>query len=458
MAETLIQRSPEIAETQPELIAHHLAEAGEAKAAIDWWERAGQRALQRPAAVEAARHVGRALDALATMVADPARNERELGLRTLHGVALMAAEGYGSEAVQDTFRRAYELCRATGETPLLFPTLFGLWAIHFVRADRDETLEHLDQLIRVAEATQDEMHRMVASMSHAMTSFYSGRHEKAMASAETVLSLYDPERHAALAYLFGQDIGVYGYVAAAMSLWHLGYPDRAAERIEQAATLAERVRHPHSLCGALSYAATLRVHRREILLVEGFGRRLGELADEQSFPMWRGVATLYCDHCARLRGEDHPDIYERGFAVYEATGARINLVQFLSSAVDAELRQGRADAGLAWVARAKRRLEVALDVEFAAEVARLEGELLHLRDGPTAAVEACFERALATAREQKSRSLELRAATSLARLRREEGKPGEARALLAPVYGWFTEGFDTRDLMDAKTLLEELGG
>jgi tetratricopeptide (TPR) repeat protein len=291
-------------------------------------------------------------------------------------------------------------------------------------------------------------------MSRALTLFYCGRHEDVIESANAGLLLYDPERHAPLAYVFGQDTGVYCHVAAAMSLWHLGYPDRAVERIERAIALAERVRHPYSLAGAVNLAAIVRIYRREFGLGEAPSRRLREIANEQGFPFWRGPAAVMWELCGPARGEEREN-YERALSVFEAA-MRIHLVEFLAYAADADLRHGRVEAGLAWIARAKERLEVALDVEFAPEVARLEGELLLLRDGGAPAVEACFERALALAREQKSRSLELRAATSLARLWRDQGQCTEAHAVLAPVYGGFTEGFATQDLRDARAVLEEL--
>jgi predicted ATPase/class 3 adenylate cyclase len=458
IAQTLAERFPETTEKQPERVAHHYTEAGLLEAAIDYWRQAGQRAVEGSANVEAIRHLTKGLDLLPALPATPERSGQELGLRTLLGVALIATRGYGVAEVEQSFARARELCNELGETPQLFPVLEGLWLFYLVRSDPKNTPEIADQLFRLAERSGDPTLILEGHQALGITAWARGAHALAKEQLAESLALYDPERHAASAYIFGQDPGVAGQVFAGLAAYELGYPDHARGHLETALSLAERRCHPFSSAMALVLGSTIRQLRGEPDATLELASAGIALAEEQGFPLWIGTGMMMRGAAIAQLGSLDAGIEElrEGLSLTRETGTRLFLPYATWMLSDACLKAGRLEEAREALDEALGLVGETLDRYREPDLHVLEGELLLASPRDPEAAEACFQRALGLARGMGARSKELIAATSLARLWQSQGKREQARDLLAEIYGWFTEGFDTRDLKQAKALLDEL--
>ncbi len=449
----------ELVETQPEIVAHHFTEAGRTDEAIEYWQRAGKRAAQQSAHPEAIAHFSRALELLSTLPDTPARTRRELTLQTSIGPALMVTKGYAAPDVVAAYARARELCRQLGDAVDLFPVLWGLWLFYLGRADYDQVRELGQQLLHLATASQDPDQLLEATMVVGVGHFYAGELQQAHAIFERSMEVYDPEKHHSLAYRFGGlDPGVAAYGHDGWTLWLLGYPDQAAAHAEKALDLALTCRtrttaraRSHGMLSCTSTGATARVRRRAEMAIEFATEHAVALPQAQGRIMrgWALVAEGWpAEGLAEIRD---------GLKAWEATGAAFVRTYFLALLAEAAMAAGKLGEGLAALADAMAAAEGTGERNHAAEVQRLEGEL-HLALSPEEdmRVEACFHRALDIARAQSAKSLELRAAMSLARLWQRQGRADDARELLSGIYGWFTEGFDTADLREARALLDAL--
>jgi predicted ATPase len=275
------------------------------------------------------------------------------------------------------------------------------------------------------------------------------------------MALYDPQQHRSHAFVYGnQDPEVYCLAHLSETLWHLGYPDQALQRSQQALTLAQVLGHPFSLATALNYAAPLHDFRREARGTQERAEALRALAQEQGFAYRLAQAMFKLGLAAVAQGQVAEGLAQmrQGMAASRATGAELGLPHRLGRLAEAQGEAGQPAEGLAVLAEALATAERTGDRRSDAELYRLKGELLlqRARQGDGVEAEACFHQALAIARHQQAKSWELRAAMSLSRLWQRQGKRAEARQLLAEVYGWFTEGFDTAGLQEAKALLEAL--
>jgi class 3 adenylate cyclase/predicted ATPase len=458
VAKTLETRFPGQAESQPELLGHHYGQAGLAERAVHYWHLAGQRCVARSANVEAIQHLRRGLEALGTLPESPERVQRELELLTPLGVALIATEGYATEGIERHVARSRELCAQLGDTPELIPVLWGLWAVHLNRADREATCTLAEQVSQVASRSTEAEHRLLAHHAMGLTAFYRGAHEEAREQLNRLLEIYDFERHSPMAFTTGADLGVYAHLYMGLNEWLTGYPDRSMESLRQAVALAERVSHPFTLAMALSGEAASWMRVRDIPRAEESADRLIALSREQGFPQWLGIGEGVQGWTRAMRGKqaEGSGQIEEGISITRMANTRLNLPSFLCNLAEAFLQSGAVDPGLQATAAALALAQTTVDRYFEAEIHRLRGELLLRAEDSAGAAEESFRRALDVARPQGARSLELRAATSLARVWQSQGKKDDARALLAPVYGWFTEGFHTQDLKDAKALLDEL--
>jgi class 3 adenylate cyclase/predicted ATPase len=466
VAEALAKHFPEVVGAEPEQLARHYTEAGLTEPAIGYWQQAGQQAVGRSANVEAIHHLNRALELLATLPEAPENHERELGIQTLLGVGLIETKGYAAEEVERAFARAQQLCAELGDAPQQFPILVGLFLFRMVRAEREATRELVQPLLAFAERSQDSGFLVEAHAAAGIVAFYERRHAGAEKHWEETFALYDPDQHGGHAFVYGQDPAALAYAYSGVNLWLLGHPDQALERSVRGIALAEKINHPFSLAGAVSQAGDLRLYRGEIAEGYELHDRCVSISAEQSFPLWLGVGTCGRGWALVRRGQMEEGIaqIQEGLAIFRATGAVVDVASNLSRLADALpglpdecAVAGRAEEGLAAVNEALSLTGKSLDRYFEPELRRLRGELLLILPTPDpVGAESCFQRAVEQSREQAARSLELRAATSLARLWQQQGRKEEAHALLAPVYDWFTEGFDTRDLKDAKVLLDEL--
>jgi predicted ATPase len=274
------------------------------------------------------------------------------------------------------------------------------------------------------------------------------------------IALYDPQQHRASAFLYGEDPGVVCRCYAARALWYLGYPDQGLVRSHEALTLAQQSAHPFSLGFALSFAAAFRLLRREGHTAQEYAEASISVATDQGFPYWRARGSLLRGRALASQGQAQEGIEQihQGVIALRATGAEAGRPYWLALLAEAHGMMGQPEAGLAALAEALTHVDTTGERLNESELYRLQGELILLQQSPDNHTEAetCFHHALEIARAQEAKSLELRAATSLARLWQQQSKRQEAYDLLAPVYEWFTEGFDTLDLKDAKALLDEL--
>jgi predicted ATPase len=462
IAQVLEGQFPDTVETQPELVAHHYTEAGVGAQAIPYWQQAGERAVQRSANAEAITHLTKGLELLAAFPDTPARSRQELALRTALGPALIATKGNAAPEVEHTYARALELCRREGETPQLFPVLFGLWLFYLGRAELQTTRELGEQLLTLAQRVQDPALLLEAHRALGVTLHLLGEVALARAHVEQGIVLYDPQRHRSHAFLYGQDPGVVCLTYTAHALWLHGYPDQALTRSHEALTLARELSHPHSLAYALTFcAAWLHQFRREGQAAQKWADTSIALCTEQGFPLWLAWGTIMRGWALAEQGQKEEGIAQirQGLAAHRAMGAELTRPHFLALLAEVYGKVGQAEVGLTLLTEALAAIDKNGERYYEAELYRLRGELTLKSNvqGTRSKVEEaeeCFWKAIEIARRQRAKSLELRAVMSLSRLWQQQGKREEAQQMLAEIYGWFTEGFDTKDLQEAKALIE----
>ena len=455
----LEERFPETADAEPELLARHCVEAGLAERAIDYWQRAGQRALARSAMAEAVAQLTTGLTMLAGLPGGAERQRRELGLQLALGQASLAAKGFAAPETGRAYARARELCRELGDVPELFPALYGRFIVHFQRGELAAAHEAARELLRLAEDRGDAAARVTGHRVVGSALYHLGRLAESRAHLEEGLALYEPGRDRGSALVYALDTRVVCLFWLVHALFAVGYPEQALARLREALAYARELGHPYTLAYALSVICILRGRHWAGPEARTEAETLVALATEQGFPLPAAVGEVAGGWALTGEGAAEEGIarMHRGLAGYRTTGAELWVPDFLALLAQAHGRAGRPAAGLEFLAEALDRVEGNGGRWLEAELHRLRGELLLTPpDRDPAAAEACFSRAVTVAREQDARLWELRAATSLARLWREQGRHAEASDLLAPICGWFTEGFDTPDLRDAQVLLDGL--
>jgi predicted ATPase len=453
------EQFPETAEAQPELLAHHYTEASLAEKAVSYWYQAGQSAIQRSAHVEAIAHLRTGLELLPTLPETPQRLQREVDMHIALGVSLIATKGWAAPEVGETYTSAQQLCQHLEDPYQLFPVVRGLWSYYNVRAELQTAHALGKQLLALAQQVQDAAMLLGAHRALGATLFFLGAAASAYTHLAQGLALYDPQQHRAQAFLYGEDTGVVCRSHAAFALWYLGYPDQGRARNDEAVTLAQHIVHPYSLCYALSFAAVFHQFRREVRAAQERAEAAISLATEQGFPSWMAQGSVLHGWALAQQGQAQEGIAQltQGLSAWRATGAEQARAYILALLAEAYGTIAQPASGLTVLAEALTLAETTGDRWYDPELYRLKGALL-LQQSPDHHVEAeaCFHQAIAIAQNQQAKSFELRAATSLARLWQQQGKRQEAHDLLAPVYHWFTEGFDTADLQEAKALREAL--
>ena len=467
IAEILENQFAEISESQPELLARHCTEAGMIEKAASLWGRAGQRSLERSALIEAVAQLNRAIDHLGALSATPKLRREQIKLQVALITPLIHVKGYSAPGTKAAAERAWlliEQAETLGEPPedplLRFSVLYSFWVANFVAFDGGAIRELATQFLSLAEKQTATGPLMIGHRVIGVSLLFTGDPAQGRAHQDRAIALYDPIEHRRLATRFGQDSRVAILSFRSLTLWVLGYPKAAAADADRAVQEAREIGHAATLMYALAHAALLaRIPCGSYAAAKAELDELAALAGEKGALFWKALGTLNQGYLLVMSGKasEAIEMLTAGFAAYGSTGATVWTPLHLSYLARAYAELGQFDDAWRCIGEAITMLQKIGQLVFEAEVQRVAGEVaLKAPDPDTAKAEAHFARALAVARSQQAKSWELRAAMSIARLWRDLGKRDEARDLLAPVYGWFTEGFDTADLKEAKTLLDEL--
>jgi len=459
IAQVLEAQFPETAEAQPELLAHHCTEAGLNTHAVGYWHKAGQRAMERSAHVEAISHLRTGLTLLQTLPESQERTQREVDMHIPLAASLSATQGQASPEVGQTYTYARQLCEHLEDPQRLFPLLRGLWNYYCVRAELQMAHAFGEQLLTLAQQSKEAA--MLGAAHHALgtTLLCLGAAVSAHTHFTQGIALYDLHRHRASVFIYGHNAGVACRSHGAWTLWCLGYPDQGRTQIQEAIALARQITAPFSLGFALTSAAVFHQFCCEMHSTQECAEAAMSLAKDQGFPLRETVGTILRGWTLVQEGQAKEGIEQinQGLSAFRATGAEVLRPYFLALLAEEHGTMGQPGAGLTVLVEALTPMDTAGVVWYEAELYRLKGALLlHQASDNQAEAERCFHHALDIARSQQAKSFELRTATSLARLWQQQGKRQEAYDLLAPVYHWFTEGFDTAALQDTKALLEAL--
>ncbi len=448
----------EEAEALPEILALHAREAGLTERAIGFYQQAGEQALARPAFTEAIAHFRQAIQLTKAMNGQSHWAERELALQILLGQACLGRFGYAAAETAAEFRRARALVDNLGETPLWFPAYYGNWVGHYTRAELPDAKRIACEMLDAAVRKSDKDAVMIANRLLGSTEMVMGDLGAAHDHLVNALEHYDPGRHRALASRIGQEPGVTIHCYLAIAHWQLGFPDRAREHAAQALSIARELQHPLTLAYALGHIAILAHFVRDGTWTGTLGHENLEYSKETGIRFWEGDSQAMMASALNNAGrhEDALTAVELGVSVWQETSTGVFYPLVLSFQVDALVALGRFDEAEVVLREIDGRIEATAERWIESDIHRIEGDL-RLAQGEADEAAACYHRALEIAREQEARSFELRATTALARMWADNGERGMASDLLAPVYGWFTEGFDTPDLKETKALLDELG-
>jgi predicted ATPase len=465
IAEAYESQFPET-DSRPEILAHHCTEAGLIEKAAGLWGNAGQRSLALSALVEAAAQFTRALEQITTLPGTPALRHEQIKLQVALITPLIHVKGYAAaetKAAAEQARLLIEQAEALGEPPedplLLFQVLYAFWVANFVAFNGDVCRGLSAQFLALAENKRVTAPIMIGHRIMGISSLFTGDVAFARAQLDQAIALYDPAEHRQLATRFGVDSKVSILSFRSLALWLLGYPEAAltdaddalknAREMGQAATLMLGLNHtaiPYALCGN---RAAVTADAQEAVA----------LAEEKGSPFWKALGAMNQGSALALAGRasEAIEMLISGITGYRTTGGTNIVLLFLSYLARAHAEVGQFEGAWSCIREAMNLVETTEEMWCEAEIHRTAGQIELMSRAPDAEkAEAYFKRAVSTARKQKTKSWELRAATSMARLWRDQGKPRQGRELLAPVYGWFTEGFNTPDLKEAEALLYEL--
>jgi predicted ATPase len=451
----------------PEVVARHYEAAGLADEAATYYERAGARAAARSAHEEAIVHLRKGIDQLALLVASQERNVREARMQVALGSSTMPVRGYAHAEMQAAYDRARILCESTGDAVQLGYALLGLSIFHSNRGELEAGAAFAERVLRLAQQTGDEAHRIIGHAQAAIPKLYQGKFTEALDHCERAISLYDPTRHRGIAFLSGTDQGVAAIGLDAWSLWHLGYPERAASRTRQGIELARKLEHPFSLAYALFFDIGVHNWSRETDLLHAPVEEVIALGHANGFPLWRGLGMTVRGWVRAWCQGDASAIDEmlEGITLAGSTGLQGGIPAVIALLGSAYQAVGLYADALQTVESAFALATQTDQSYWDAELHRMKGELLleeiNSPESTTAServanAETWLRRAIDIARAQGGRSFELRSSVSLAKLLRTRGQAAEARDLLRPIYARFTEGLRTPDLREAGALLAEL--
>jgi predicted ATPase len=464
IAETLETQFTEIAENQPEILARHCTEAGQIEKAVGLWGKAGQRSLARSALVEAVEQLMRALAQIAQLPSTPALRRHQIEFQValitplyhVKGAAAPETIAAGQKA-QLLIERAEALNEPIEDPLLLLSALYGSWLATVNAFDGDALRKLATQVLALAEKQGTTVPLLVGHRLMGVSLLVTGSIAEARAHLEQAFALYEPTQHRPLAMRFGQDIGVATQCFRSKALWYLGFPEAAVRDADHALNDARELGQAATLIYALFFASFVPIFCGHYTAADAQLGELAALADEKGSLFWKS-------HCMSLHGSlvssgepaEAVRMITTGTKAWRSTGATFLMPFYVSNLATAYAELGQFDDAWRCIGEAETAVETTKYTWYEAEVNRIAGKIELLSPTDAAKAEAYFERSLTVARQQQAKSWELRASMSLARLWRDPGKTQQARELLAPVYGWFTEGFDTLDLKEANALLDEL--
>jgi class 3 adenylate cyclase/predicted ATPase len=456
-------------------LAQHYRRTENAPKAVRYLQLAGQQAAQRSANTEAVTLLTEAVALVHQLPAIPEYVRQELTLQTTLGPLLIAAKGYAAPETEGAWTRAYALCQQLGEPSQLFPVLWGLLLLYLGRADYRRARAYGEQMLSLAQRLHDSSLLLWAYRGLAEVAFCLGECLAAKTYSENSMAWYDPQQRRAQTFVHSEDPAISPFYFYSQSLFVLGYPDRALQQVRQALPLARELAHANTMGSASFATAWIHIWRREHEEARAQAEAVIALATEQGLPFWLAWGTIVRGWALVMQGEEEAGIAQirQGLAASRAGGTVESQTYMLALLAEAYGKGGQVEAGLATVAEALECVARTGERYHEAELCRLRGELTLAQprvQGPACAgthsqsqtsslqeeAEAWFQRAIEVARQQSAKSWKLRAVMSLSRLWQQRGKQHEARQLLTEIYGWFTEGFDTKDLQEAKALLEEL--
>ena len=466
IAETLESQFAEITETQPELLARHCTEAGLTEKATSLWGTAGQRSLERSALVEASEQFKRGLDQIAALAGTPTLRSQQIKLQVGLANALYHTKGFAAAETKGAFGQAramIEHSEALGEhveDPLaLYSILYGFFMAKFIPFDGEAACGLARQFLELAEQQKATALVMIGHRLLGTTLLVLGEPADGIKHLDQASALYEPAAHRSLTTHFGHDVGAATLSLRCLALWLLGYPEAASAEIDHALKVARETSHAPTLLFGLGMTTFTQICSRN------YGRANAQideciaLAEEKGTANWKIQALAHRGCVLALVGKSTEAIQTIGSGIdgWHSIGAKVFTTFWLSHLASGHAEIGKFEEAWRTIDEAMTAMETTKEKWCEAEVNRIAGEIALKSPGPgPAKAQEYFEHALAVARQQQAKSWELRASMSLARLWRDEGKVQQARELLAPVYGWFTEGFDTRDLKEAKALLGEL--
>jgi class 3 adenylate cyclase/tetratricopeptide (TPR) repeat protein len=442
----------------PEVMAQHAEAAGLMETAVRYLIKAGELAAARSASKEAISHLRAGLGLLAACPELPSRVALELDLQSILAAVLMLTKGYASEEVGTVSKRTVELCmQMGGDADVMAATLWRAWLFNYTRANHDAATEIAEDLVKRMDPVVDPYARIVAHVPLGLSLFGLGRLIEANANLNHAAESYANFKGVPISPRYGMDVGAAGLAYRSWGLLLLGYPDQSRTCLDELIAIFEKLNHPFTTTRALYWCAAISAARKDWQATLDFGRRSIEVAEQYEYELplvvclvLSGVASSYLAPESRWLHN-----IQEGVASYQRSGARAQVPYFLTLFAEALMHDGKNDRATEVVSEAKRLMDETGEAHVGAEIYRIMGDLS--RDSLTGDAEQRYLQALALARTQGTRLFELRAATSLTRLWRDQGRRDEARELLAPIYDWFTEGFETPDLVEAKALLEQLG-
>lgn len=460
IARVLEEKFPARAEAEPERLANHCVEAGMADRAVTYWRKAAQQAVEKSATAEAITHLSKGLLLLEQVEASDYRHRRELDFRLALGNQLMAARGPSAPETGAAYGRARDLCRQLGDPPELFAALYGTGGYHFGRAELHQSRAISEELLQFAERHHNHAGRLTGHRILGADLFMLGEFLQARLHLEQALALYDPGLHRALRFVYAHDSKVVSAMYLAWTDYVLGYSQRAARLCRVTLAEARKLGHPHSFAYALDSACYFHQLARDRQEVKRHSSALLSLSVQQDFAFWRAQAEMYRGW-ALADGDDTGVgmvALRAGIAQHQGIGSEISVPYHLAMLAEMQSKTGDTDAALASLAEAVERTERSSERWFEAELHRRHAEVaLRGRRIEPAEAEALLRRALSIARLQSARTWELRAASDLARLWRDQGRAAEARSMLAPLLGWFSGGASAEDLRSTTDLLADLG-